>query len=709
MIKERKGQFFKDREISWLNFNQRVLQEAADSSNPLLERIRFLAIFSSNLDEFFRVRVAQIIRLQRINGKKSISDYQSSPNEILEEIQQTVLQLQNRFAEIFNQQIIPEMKQEGILLVSGTNLNRNELDILHTYFQSTLLNQLFPVIIDELSQIPHLRDRSIYLAVKMSGSKSKQPPKHAFIEIPVGIVGRFFSLPDTVKRSKRIILLEDIIRLNLPSIFGIFDYEIYDSYVIKLTRDAEFEFLFDDADYSISHTERLKKSLKQRSKGNPTRFVYDVAMPKKMLEWIVRKLNLKQVNLIPGAHYHNFKDFMDFPRVGNPKLYFPIQQKIPVPEFDTVKRMFDAISKNEILIHMPFQSFDYLIRFLREAAIDPKVTTIQISLYRLARNSNVVNALINAVKNGKKVLVLMELQARFDEEANIFWANQLQEAGALVRFGKPGQKVHCKMCLITRKEGAIMARYAHLSTGNYNGVTANLYSDFALFTKHVGINRDLTALADILFLNLKRSSFKHLLVSPDFMKKQFISLIEKETENAKSGKKAGIDAKMNALVDVDIIRKLYEASSAGVRIRLIVRSICCLVPGIRNLSESIEVISIIDRYLEHTRLFIFNNKGKEKIFLSSADWMSRNLINRVEIAFPVYSEENRKLLKEVFNLQWNDAKKARRIDGIADNQYTHPNARLKQISSQEATFNYYKAQQKSKLSSNNRTSGNGKL
>jgi polyphosphate kinase len=687
MIKERKGHLFKDREISWLHFNERVLQEAENPKNPLIERIKFLAIFSSNLDEFFRVRVAQIRRLQRINGKKAISEYQSSPDEILSEIQRTVLVMQDKFTEIYEEQVLPELNKNNIFLVEEHQIDETEKEILRSYFKTTLLNHLFPVVLDELKHIPHLRDRSIYLAIRMKNSESGLAPKHAIIEVPSSVVNRFFTLPQN-KNVQHIILLENIIRLNLKRIFSIFDFTEFESYIIKITRDAGYEISLDDNDYSENLLDKIQKSLKQRSKGLPTRFVYDESMPKDMLELLIKKLDLKNVNLIPGGRYHNFKDFMDFPKIGNLDSYYSPLVQIPIKELDQSKTMFEAITKKDYLIHQPYQSFDYLIRFLREAAIDPKVTTILITLYRVAKHSNVVNALINAVKNGKKVVVLMELQARFDEESNIFWTNQLQEAGAQVHFGKAGQKVHSKLCLIYRKEENKVVKYVHLSTGNYNGVTSRIYSDFSLFTKDSRITEEVDALTDILFVNLKRSGFKHILVAPDFMKKQFIALIEQEALNAKAGKPAYIKAKMNSLVDFDIIKKLYEASNSGVKIQLIIRGICCLVPGIQNSSENIEVISIIDRFLEHSRLYIFCNNGQEKIYLASADWMNRNLMSRIECAFPIYSEENRKILNDIFELQWNDSEKARKIDGINDNQFVNHFANSDGLSSQQKSYTY---------------------
>jgi polyphosphate kinase len=686
MIKDRKGYLFRDREISWLHFNERVLQEAENAETPLMERIKFLAIFSSNLDEFFRVRVAQIRKVQKINGKKSISEFQSSPDEILSEIQRIVVSLQDRFTSVYNNQIIPELGKRGIYLKEEFELTENELTVMKEHFRSNIISHLFPVLIDDLKAAPHLRDRSIYLAVRMFSSDGNLEPKHAILEVPTNIVSRFYILPKS-GNDTHIILLENIIRAYLPGVFSIFDYDKFEAFVIKMTRDAEFTISQDEENYSVSLLDKIQKSLKQRSKGSPTRFVYDEKMPRYMLDLLIKKLELKNVNLIPGGRYHNFKDFMDFPKVGLKGDYFESLPALPVKTFDKAKTMFDVISHEDILVHHPYQSFDYLIRLLRESAIDPNVVSIRITLYRVAKNSNVVNALINAIKNGKKVIVLMELQARFDEESNIYWTNQLQEAGAHVHFGKPGQKVHSKICQIQRKENGTIAKYAHLSTGNYNGVTARLYSDFALFTKDKNLTNEIDMLTDILFTNIRRTGFNHLLVAPEFMKKQFIDLIDKEIQFANQGKEAAIIAKMNSLVDVDIIKKLYDASKAGVKIDLIVRGICCLVAGIGNLSENIRVISIIDRYLEHSRIFFFHHGGKEKIYLASADWMTRNLSNRIECGFPIYSEKNKKIIKDILQIQLSDNCKARIMNGIDDSINYNPSYDLK-IRAQYDTYSY---------------------
>ncbi len=687
MIKEYRSYLFEDREISWLKFNERVLQEAENPDTPLMERLKFLAIFSSNLDEFFRVRVAQIRKIQRVNGRKPISEYQSSPDDILSEIQRMVVILQDRFTDIYERDILLRLADKKIFLINETNLDEEKHGLIKNYFTTTVIPHLFPVVIDDLKNVPHLRDRSIYLAVRMSNSDHKSEPKHALIEIPTGILSRFFVLPKTDENTY-IIILEDIIRANLKRIFSIFDFDHYESYIIKLTRDAEFVIDADEAEYSISFMDKIQKSLKQRSKGSPTRFVYDERMPKHMLELLAKKLELKHVNLIPGGRYHNFKDFMDFPKVGNQEDYFNAMPAQPVLELDKAKSLFDVISKKDVLLHHPYQSFDYLIRFLRDAAIDPHVNTIRITLYRVAKHSNVVNALINAVKNGKKVIVLMELQARFDEESNIYWTTKLQEAGALVYFGKQGQKVHCKVCLITRKENGVTEKYVHLSTGNYNGVTSKIYSDFALFSKDKRLTQDVEQLCDMLFLNLKKGPYKHLLVASDYMKKQFLDLIDREIQNKKNGRTAFIIGKMNSLVDIEIIKKLYDASRAGVEIKLIIRGICCLVPGVNGLSENIQVISIIDRFLEHARVYIFGNGGDTKIYLASADWMTRNLQTRIETAFPVYDEQARKIILDIINIQLSDNCKSRLIGIENTNQYVSK-AGNKSIRTQYDTYQYF--------------------
>jgi len=688
MIIKYNDYLFKDREISWLNFNNRVLQEAADASNPIMERLKFLAIFSSNLDEFFRVRVAQLRKIQGLTDQTNLNPWQAQPSEIISQVQKKVVELQTRFSHIYENQILPELAQRKIFIINELHLHNGKGKIVEEYFKQRVLPYLFPILIDDLKQLTHLSDRSIYLAVKMFSSTGETKAKHAIVEIPTKFISRFYQLP-RVDENTFIILLEDVIRANLGHIFNIFNFDEFDSYIFKITRDAELNVDYGSTEFSDNIIEKIQIGVKKRSKGIPTRFVYDRAIPEEFLSLLLQKIRLSELNLIPGSRYHNFKDFIDFPKVGEKDDYFKSGTAIPIRAIEVERTVFDAIKKQDIFLHHPYNSFDYIIRLLREAALDPKVTTIKISLYRVARHSNVVNALINAVKNGKKVKVLMELQARFDEESNIYWTSKLQEAGAQVYFGKPNQKVHCKLCLITRKEGDLTVRYGHLATGNYNGVTARQYSDIGLLTANPDIINEITKVFNVLFNASKDVAFEHLLVSPFNMKSRYIELIDTEIKNIKEGKPAYIKAKMNALVDTDMIIKLYDASKAGVKIDLIVRGVCCLVPGVIGLSENIRIISILDRLLEHSRVFIFCNGGDEKIFVSSADWMTRNLQNRIESAFPIYDNKIKKKINDIINIQFSDNSKARIIDGDQDSAYIEHN-NTESIKAQETIYLFLK-------------------
>ena len=684
MIKDNKGYLFKDREISWMLFNERVLQEAECITNPLLERLKFLAIFSSNNDEFFRVRVAILLRNKKM-GK--ISPIQFSPEVILSEIQRVALIQNRRFNNAYDA-IIKALEAKNITILNERNLTKQQEAEVVDYAKREVMPYLFPVLIDNVKTIPHLKDRAIYLAIRMKDSTGTLKPKHAVIEIPDSPLNRFFELPSNGVHTN-IMFLDDVIRASLKRIFSIFDFDEFEAYTIKITRDAEFTLDEEEGDdIRKGFLEKVQRSLKQRSKGSPTRFVYDAEMPRAMLEFLLDKLTLRNVNLIAGGRYHNFKDFMNFPKVGKSEDYYPPFVPVSIPELDASRTMFDAISRKDFFVSHPYQSFDYLIRLLREAAIDPKVIDIRITLYRVAKHSNVVNALINAVKNGKKVTVLMELQARFDEEHNIYWTNKLQEVGARVHFGKPDQKVHTKVCLITREEDGKKATYAHLATGNYNGVTSRIYCDHGLFTKNTKYINDLNKLMEMLFQSQRKIKYDHLLVAPDNMFKQFEHLIDTEINNAQAGKSSYIIAKMNSLLDESIIKKLYDANKAGVKIQLIVRGICAIVPGIPNLSENITVTSIIDRFLEHARVYIFCNNGDEKVYLASADWMTRNLFNRVECGFPIFDENIKAELRDIINIQLADNLKARIIDSDFDNKFVTNN--LPPNPAQQAIYNYLK-------------------
>lgn len=684
VIKTSKPIPLKNREISWLAFNERVLQEAEDESVPLLEKLKFLSIFSSNLDEFFRVRVASVRRLIEYQKKNKLKKLPET-KALLEEIQNTVLRQQEEFDRTFDF-VKSKLSKRNVFIINEKELNQQQKNELRDYFKREVLSTLFPIILDNLRAFPFLRDKSIYLAVKMSKADGSIRQKYALIEIPAPeVISRFYVLSKT-DANTYVILLDDIIRNSLDEIFYSFPHDTFEAYTVKLTRDAELDF---DVDADISETliEKISKSLKERKRGEPVRFIYDRKMPEDMLSFIRKKMKIGATGVIPGSRYHNFKDFGKFPTTGLEKLKYDGLEPIPIPRVENARSMFDAIKEKDILLFHPYHSFDNLIRLLREAAIDPKVQAIKITLYRVARHSNIVNALINAVKNGKDVTAVIELQARFDEEANLYWTQRLQEEGAKVIFGQPTHKVHSKVCLIYRKEEKRTVHYAHFSTGNYNGVTSRLYCDMGILTADARLTSEATKVFSFIN-NFPRINytFKHLLVAPYYMKPEFIKMIETEISNANAGKEAWILAKMNSLVEENVIAKLYEASQAGVKIRLIVRGICCLIPGKKGVSENIEVISIIDKFLEHTRAYMFNNDGKNRTYLSSADWMGRNLDRRIEVAFPIYDDDIQKTIKDLLEIQWADNVKARIIDGKSDNALREFS--LPAIRSQDETYDY---------------------
>ncbi len=656
-----------NREISWLAFNARVLQEAENLSVPLLERIKFLAIFSSNLDEFFRVRVANQRRLLALRPSQ-LQKLPFHPDAVLTQIQQTVIRQQARFESIFHDEISPELEREGIEIINETQVLPGEEEYLRNLFKTQIFPFLTPIMASDTKRTPHIKDAYIYLAIKMYKRSDENDFRYALIELPTKVCPRFYVLPPRGE-TRRVMLLDDVVRFNLRSIFAMFDYEHYDAFTVKITRDQELDL---DNDLSETLLEKIKSSLRDRKKGDPVRFIYDTAMPLDLLQFLIRRLDLDKSNLIPGGRYHNFSDFMDFPDLGRSDLKYEPLIPQAVPYLDKHLHIFDAIRKKDVMVHHPYQSFDYVIRFLREAAIDPEVQSIKITLYRVAKISSVANSLITAVMNGKEVTALVEIQARFDEETNIYWAGKLEEAGAKVIYGFEGMKVHAKMCLVSRREKGKLREYAHLSTGNYNGFTARIYCDDGLFTA----DKRLTSEVSRLFKSLEKSNrqfqYRHLLVAPHYMRSRYVQYIDKEIANAKQGQTAYIILKMNSLVDPDMILKLYEASCAGVKVKLIVRGVCCLVPGVKGLSEHIEVISIIDRFLEHSRIYIFGNQGNEKMYLSSADWMTRNLSHRIEVAFPVLSADLRREIRDMIDLQLNDNVKARNMANPLANEMRNP-------------------------------------
>lgn len=659
-----------NREISWLSFNDRVLQEAEDPSVPLLERLRFLGIYSNNRDEFFRVRVATLKRLVKV-GKKAREIVGEDPGVLVERIQKHVIASSRRFDKIYNS-LIRELGRENISIVNERQLNREQGQFVREYFRDTVLPNLFPIMLDQSNGFPYLKDRSVYFAIKLGRRNKQKKSRFALIEIPTDVVPRFLVLPPKGKK-QYVMLLDDVIRYCLGEIFPQHEYDTIEAHAIKMTRDAELDI---DNDISKSFIEKISGSLKKRKKGIPVRFVYDNQIPEDLLRYLLKQLRvITTENIIPGSRYHNFKDFINFPALGRNELRYKIPHPLAHPRFRPGRSIFDVIREADVLLNFPYQSFHHIIDLLREASIDPRVLSIHTTLYRVARNSNIVNALINAVKNGKKVTVIMELQARFDEENNIYWANRLQEEGATVIFGVPNLKVHSKLFLITRKEDGKPVHYAHIGSGNLNENTATIYTDATLLTADKRITSEVAQIFGFYNDNLHHGHYKHLLVSPFTMRKKFVQLINKEIDEAKEGRRAEIFIKINNLVDRDMIAKLYEASKAGVKIRIIVRGTCSLIPAVPGFSENIEAISIVDKFLEHARVFIFHNGGEEKYFISSADWMTRNLDHRSETATPVYDERSRRQLREILEIQWKDNRKARIINRKQDNQYKENNLR----------------------------------
>ena len=669
-----------NREISWLYFNDRVLQEAADPTVPLIDRIKFLAIFSSNLDEFYRVRVATLSRLANLNEKaKEILGY--NPKKILNQIKNIVVRQERRFNNLYENIIVKQLAEEKIFILNDKQLNVSRGEFVKRYFRESLLATLVPIMLDESLPLPELRDRAIYFFVKLTKNKKS---RLALIEFPDSL-SRFVVLPET-NNLKFIILLDDIIRYNLEDIFFIFEHDSVEAYSLQLTRDAELDL---DKEVSEKFIDSLSKSLQKRKKGKPMRLLYDSEMPLDMLKYLVNKMGLHGESLIPGNRYHNFKNFISFPNVGRPELEYEKNIPLPVEGLSFGKSLMGMIARKDFLISTPYQSYDYVIHFLREAAIDPKVKEISIAVYRLAENSRIMHALMSAAKNGKKVTCLVELRARFDEQNNISWSRRLEEEGVTVLYGIEGYKVHSKICLVMRTEKEKPAYYACLSTGNFNEKTARMYADHTLLTANRKITADLVNIFRALGKNTLPRGLKSLIVSPIDSRPAIYKLIDNEIRNAKAGKEAYMILKMNSLADEQLITKLYQASNAGVKIKMIIRGMCCLIAGMKGYSENIEVLSIIDKYLEHARVHIYCNGGNELIYLTSADFMTRNIDTRVEVGFPVYDEELKKEVRDMINLQLQDNTKSREINSHNTNKYHKTSSDLPHRA-QVDTYNYLK-------------------
>jgi len=673
-----------NREISWLAFNQRVLQEASDPDVPLMERVKFLAIFSSNLDEFFRVRVATLKRLMLL-GNKSKLFLEDDPKTVLNKIQSIVTQQQSQFEEYY-QAILQELREHTIMIVNERQLSPIQEEFITRYFHEQVRPAIVPLMTSQLPKFPSLDERSLYLAVHLEGKKSDSASEYALVEVPVSELPRFVLLPCD-KGMTTVILLEDLVRVCLPDIFSIVGLRVKEAYPIKITKDAELDI---EDNVTKSFVETISKSVKKRTKGQPVRLTYDSSISEDFLAYLIKRLRLSDLDtLLPERRYLNFKDFMKFSSFGPDSLQYAPLIPLQHNAIQADKSLLNTIQKKDILLHYPYQSFHYMIDLLREAAMDPKVSSIRMTLYRVAETSKIVNALSHAVKNGKNVTVLFEFRARFDEEANIYWANQLIEEGARVIYGIPELKVHAKLCLITRKDRGKTMRYATIGTGNFNEDTARLYGDHTLLTADKRLTSEVKAIFDFLKTNYKLSHYEHLLVSPFFMRDRWYELIKHEIKQAKSGKDAYILVKLNSLMDPGMVDMLYKASQAGVKIKLIIRGICSLIPGIPGISENIEAISIVDKFLEHSRIFIFCNGGKEKYYISSADWMTRNLDHRVEAACPIYDKGLQRELRTYFDIQWSDNKKARILDGEQANHYRRvPDAPL--VRAQDAIYEFLK-------------------
>jgi polyphosphate kinase len=671
-----------NRDLSWLTFNERVLQEAQDKSVPLMQRLRFLGIFSNNQDEYIKVRIANIVRLSQIKGKNApVLSGGYTAKELIPLVNTQVFEGQKKFARTYID-ILAGMEKHGVYVIDEKQLSRKQKQFCHKYFSSVVSPMLVPLIIRKSTQLPFLRDNNIYHAVKMCPDRNCSSPRYAVIQIPVSSsCPRFVVLP-SVQGRHDIIFLDDIIRLCLDEIFFMFNYKSISAYTFKLMRDAQLTI---DEDISKSLVEKMEAGLQNRLHGQPVRLIYDREMPDDLLDIISSKLHLRgNESLEAGGRYHLMRDLMKFPKVC-PGLESKSPPPLRHPDINPFSSILKVIGKKDVLLNYPYHTFNHFIDFLCDAAIDPKVESIYITLYRVAERSKVINALINAAKNGKNVVVLMELLARFDEEQNVEYSEVLQKERVKVIHGVAGLKVHSKIVLIKRKN----KDYAYIGTGNFNESTAQIYEDFGLFTSDLQIVADAAVVFDFLINTHKRFLCKQLVVSPYYMRKQFTDLIKNEIKFARSGKQAYIFAKFNSLTDVEMVKLLYKASQAGVEIRLIVRGACCLQPQVKKLSENIRVISIVDRYLEHARMAIFHNNGDEKAYIMSADWMTRNLDRRIEVGVPILNKKIKQTLKDFFDIQWSDNEKARDLTVFGSNNYVekgdNPPCRA-----QVALYDFYK-------------------
>ena len=671
-----------NRELSWLDFNARVLQEAADPLVPLLERLRFIGIFSNNLDEFFQVRYATVQRIAQSEktGKKIFGG--QSASDLLKAITQKVIHQQKKSSYIL-QSIEDELEKQEIYFISESEVIEAHEQFLKEYFIQTVSPALMTIIINN-NEVQDFSNNNAFLAVKLSFIVPKSSNfQYALIEIPKEL-DRFIVLPK-IGNKQYIMFLDDLIRYNFHLIFNFFEFDVIESHMIKVTRNAELDM---EGDVSKSYINKIVESVRERILAEPVRLVYDKEISNDTLE-VFKKLLMLDTNdgLIPGGKYHHRRDYMNFPKLDRDDLQYDRIDPLPISGLSLEKSIFKALDEKDYLLYTPYHSFSFVIKFLREAALDPEVLTIKITIYRLSKLSNVASALVNAAKNGKKVLVQIELQARFDETNNIIYAEKMQAAGVQLIFGIPGLKVHSKICVIEKLQKGKKIRYGFVSTGNFNEDTAKIYTDYTLFTSDSKVLKEVNKVFNFLQVHYKLKKYKHLIVSPHYTQATLIKMINIEISNKKAGLSNGIKLKLNAITNFKMIDKLYEASNAGVSIQMIVRGICCLIPGVKGMSENIQVISVVDKFLEHPRVYIFENAGLEKIYISSADFMTRNIENRVEVGVPIYNDNLKHQIIDVFNLTWSDNLKARKINGKIQNEFVKSNKN--EIRSQWAIHDYY--------------------
>ncbi|OQP34688.1 MULTISPECIES: polyphosphate kinase 1 [Pantoea] len=672
-----------EKELSWLSFNERVLQEAADKTNPLIERMRFLGIYSNNLDEFYKVRFADLKRRILIGEEQGSPGL---PRHLLKKIQQRVMKSEQEFDGLYNELLL-ELARNQIFLINERQLSPNQQIWLRHYFKHELRQHISPILINHDTDLTEfLKDDYTYLAVEIIRGEDI---RYALLEIPSDKVPRFVNLPaESPRRRKPMILLDNILRYCLDDIFkGFFDYDALNAYSMKMTRDAEYDLV---TEMESSLLELMSSSLKQRLTAEPVRFVYQRDMPDAMVELLRNKLTISNYDsIVPGGRYHNFKDFIGFPDVGKSNLVNRPLPQIRHIGFDGFRNGFDAIRDRDILLYYPYHTFEHVLELLRQASFDPSVLAIKINIYRVAKRSRIMDAMIHAAYNGKKVTVVVELQARFDEEANISWAKRLTEAGVHVIFSAPGLKIHAKLFLISRREGDEVVRYAHIGTGNFNEKTARLYTDYSLLTADARITNEVRRVFNFIENPYRPVSFEHLLVSPQNSRQMLYQLIDAEIANAQQGNPSGITLKINNLVDNGLVDRLYAASGAGVKVNLLVRGMCSLIPDLPGISENIRVISIVDRYLEHDRVYIFENGGDKKVFLSSADWMTRNIDHRIEVAVSILDPRVKQRILDIIAILFSDTVKARIVDKELGNRYV-PRGNRRKVRSQLAIYDYIK-------------------